>query len=118
MIPLSVWDLPEERAKKTGMARAESANHTNVRLARAVAKELCAGGRVICADDVRVALAERHPEALESDGKKRNWLGSVFQTEDFRPVGMVRSKTPGSHGNLIRTWTLVCEQSRRDTVIE
>ena len=43
-----------------------------------IAHELAQDGRAISADDVRAALAERHPDI---DGCM-NWMGSVFRGEE------------------------------------
>lgn len=96
-----VWEMPEERAKARGQARAESANYRNVQLARMMAKELAGDGRAICADDVRASMLEHFPDTVFG-----NWMGSVFKGPEWVAVGFTKSKTPGSHANLLRTWRL------------
>ena len=98
-IPLSFE--PEQRAAERGKALAASANYRNVELARQIARELCAGGREICADDVRVEMTKRFPDTVYG-----NWCGSIFKGDDFIATGFTKSKTKGSHANLLRTWTL------------
>lgn len=96
-----VWEI-EERAKEAGIKLAASAHHTDLRIAREIAKELAQGGREVCADDVRAVLAERHPDI---DGCL-NWMGGLFRGKEWHAVGFVRSSTPGSHGNRIVKWRL------------
>ncbi len=100
----AVWEVePEIKARDRGMARAESANWRNVQLAREAAKRAYSKlGRPISSDDIR----NEAPELFEyTEGPKRNWMGSVW-TEEWRSVGMTRSRAEGSHGNLLRTWVL------------
>lgn len=103
----AVWDSSpydaEERAKIRGQRRASSARHRDLALARQVAQELAQGGGEVTGDDVRRVLAERHPEALEGC---LNYLGSVWERDKWAPVGFVRSRTPGSHGNRLVQWRL------------
>ena len=93
---------PEIRAAERGKAQAGSAHWRYLQLAREVARELCAGGRVTNGDEVRAELARRWPDMLEGN---LNWLGAVW-TKEFRSVGFLRSRTPGSHGNRLLLWTL------------
>lgn len=103
----AVWELPEEKAKARGMARAASANYRNVQLAREVARDLARDGRAISMDQVREAMLLRHPEAMETEpGRKRNWLGSVWNTGEWVAVGLVKSNQAGAHRNLLRQWKL------------
>lgn len=97
----AVWDFPEERKKERGIKLAASAHHTDLRIARAIARELGADGSEVWADKVRVVLAERHP-----DIEPGNWLGALFRGKEWRPVGFVRSSTPGSHSNRLVAWKL------------
>lgn len=103
-----VWYMPDELAKKErGIKLAASAHHTDLRIAREIAKELARDGREVCADDVRAVLAERHPDI---DGNM-NWMGALFRERDswgpiWEPAGFVRSVTAGSHGNRILRWRL------------
>lgn len=102
MIPRAVWDLPEERAKERGIARAESANSRNVQLAREVARDVYLAGCVpISADDVRRRMEARFPDTVFG-----NWMGSVFRRSEWEPVGFTFSRTKGSHSNRLLTWRL------------
>ena len=84
----------EVRAAERGKARAGAAHHTDLRLAREIARELGADGSEVWADRVREVMAERWP-----DIEPGNWLGALFRGGEWRVVGFVRSKTAGSHGN-------------------
>ena len=95
-----VWEI-EEHLKERGIKLAASAHHTDLRIAREIAKELARDGREVCADDVREVLAERHP-----DIEPGNWLGALFRGKEWQAVGFVRSVTAGSHGNRILRWRL------------
>lgn len=101
MIPLAVWDI-EERAKATGIARAESANWRNVQLAREVAREAyLETGLPISADDVRRRMEARFPDTVFG-----NWMGACFKRSEWEPVGFTLSRTKGSHSNRLITWRL------------
>lgn len=103
----AVWDAApfdrEERAKARGQALSASANYRHLQLAREAALELASGGRVICADDVREALAAKFPG---EDWGRRNWMGSCFAGDQWECKGWTRSKAPGSHANPLRIWKL------------
>lgn len=101
----AVWNASplysEERAKTRGMRVAASAHHTDLRLAREIARELGRDGSEVCADDLRIALAQQHPECLQGC---LNYLGSVFKGPGWRFAGYVKSRTRGSHGNRLCSW--------------
>lgn len=90
---------PEVRAAERGIARAGAAHHTDLRLARQIARELGADGSEVWADRVREVMAERWPDITPG-----NWLGALFRGGEWEPAGLIRSKTVGSHANLLRTW--------------
>ena len=98
----AVWELPEDKAKRTGMARAASAHHTDLRIARDIARELAAGGKQVSADDVRAALAERHPDITGPF----DFMGSCFRGKEWIPIGFTKSRTPGSHSNRLLIYRL------------
>ena len=102
MMPMAVWDFPEERAKATGIARAESANWRNVQIAREIARELYLHhGAPVSADDVRVEMSSRFPDQTYG-----NWMGSVFRRSEWEPAGFTLSRTKGRHSNRLLTWRL------------
>lgn len=95
---------PEERAKVRGQRIAASAHHTDLRLAREIARDLGRDGREVCADDVRAAVLARWPDTAWG-----NWAGSIFAGREWMAVGLTRSTAEGSHANLLRTWRLKAE---------
>lgn len=104
--PLSAWDAspfePETRARDRGMRVAASAHHTDLRIARQIAREVYLSGCLpICADDVRATMLRRFP-----DTQWGNWAGSIFTGGEWTFAGYTKSTAPGSHGNLLRTWRL------------
>lgn len=56
----------------------------------------------VCADDARRIFESWDPPS--SDRLDRNFLGQLFRTGNWRKVGYTRSRTDGSHGNLIAEW--------------
>ena len=100
----AVWDI-EDRAKARGQARAAQAAPRETALAREAARRAYLKlGRPISADDIRAEA----PELFEDlpPGKKANFMGSCFAGKEWVCVGFVRSNTPGSHRNLLRSWRL------------
>lgn len=95
-------DAPESFTARRILAAFEVARGDWLQRIRRAALELyhvlC---RPISADDLR-ALMARHPH-LEPPGDNRNVMGSVFR-DGWEQVGWIRSRTPGSHGNLIALW--------------
>lgn len=104
--PLSAWDAspfePEVKARDRGMATSAAAHHTDLRIARQIAREVYLRGCIpICADDVRAEMLRRFP-----DTKWGNWAGSIFTGGAWECKGWTRSKAKGAHMNPIRLWAL------------
>lgn len=56
----------------------------------------------VCADDAREVFESWDPPS--PDRLNRNFLGQLFRDGNWRKVGHTRSRTDGSHGNLIAEW--------------
>lgn len=64
-------------------------------------------GRPLSTDDLWKMMETGDVPALPPDASS-NLLGSVFSgSDEWEPVGFIRSSREGSHGNLLRTWRLV-----------
>lgn len=98
-----VWEI-EARAAERGKALSASANYRHLQLAREAADRAYRKlGRPISSDDIRAEA----PELFEyTSDRKRNWMGAVWGRSKWIPVGRVKSTTPGSHANDLRTWIL------------
>lgn len=94
----------EEKAKKRGMKRAETAHYRDVQIARQEAWKLAQILPYVHMDDVRAYLALYHPDIIERG--IGNWAGSVFRRPEWVPVGFVQSTHKGGHRRMIRTWKL------------
>lgn len=90
----------ELRARDEALESHESNHGDRLEECRAHLRMLCRSGRPwVCADDVRPLVRE-----MTAPGESLNWVGAVFRTDEWEPVGFTRSKVEGSHGNLLRTW--------------
>lgn len=98
----AVLDYPEERKKARGINLASQAAPRESALARDAAmrawKRL---GRPISSDDIRNEAPELFADL--PPGKKANFMGSVWGKR-WVAVGVVKSRTPGSHANELKTW--------------
>lgn len=95
-------DAPESFTARRILAAYEATRGDWLTRIRRVAHELYhVLDRPISADDLREVMA-RHPE-LEPPGDSRNVMGQVFR-DGWERVGLIRSRTPGSHGNLLAEW--------------
>lgn len=94
----------ERKAKDRGMRVAASAHHTDLRLAREIARELGQDGEEVWADLVRVEMLMRFPDVAWG-----NWAGSIFTGGEWAFVGYTKSTAPGSHSHLLRLWVLKAE---------
>lgn len=87
------------QARDEGIRRVAVNNEQFLKVARAIAKQLCAERGAITMDDVRAAcdLLPLHPNA---------W-GSVFKDRAFQPTGEYRrSALVQGHGNRQMVWRL------------
>jgi len=58
----------------------------------------------VTADDARRAFESWNPP--EPEKLSRNFLGAVFKTSDWEPIGQYHSRTEGSHANRLVRWRL------------
>ncbi len=85
-------------------------NHLRARLATLYRQRLAAQGydlAYVTADDARVLL-DTDPRVPPPDRLNRNFLGSLFaRAPEWEATGeLIKSRTPGSHANLLRCWRL------------
>lgn len=95
-----VWEI-EEHLKERGIKLAASAAPRESALAKEAALRAWERlGRPISSDDIRAEA----PELFRGlpPGKRANFMGSVWDRKTWEFVGYCTSRTPGSHGNLLR----------------
>lgn len=65
------------------------------------------GSAYVTADDAR-ALLDNDPRVPPAEVLNRNFLGSLFKgSDEWESIGdFHKSRTPGSHANLLRRWRL------------
>lgn len=97
---MNVWHI-EQHAKERGQSLAASANHTDLRIARAEAKRLAGLLGTVHADDVRCSLIAGSTGVVWG-----NWAGSLFRGKEWMPAGFVKATHKGSHHRMIRLWRL------------
>ena len=85
--------------KQLGLALTEANNQALVRLARAIAKDLCAKYGSCTIDQIR--QDERIKEFTPSSP---NLWGSVFMGEEWECVGYEPSQLPSNHSRRIARW--------------
>ena len=86
--------------KQLGLALTESNNTALVKLARAVAKEICGRKGSVTMDDVRRELGDLKPSSP-------NAYGAVFHGDEWHCIGWEPSTLKSNHARFIRRWKLV-----------
>ena len=85
--------------KQMGLYQTEANNQALVRLARAIAVDLCAKYGNVTIDQIR--QDERIKEFTPSSP---NFWGSVFMGEEWECVGYEPSQLPSNHSRRIARW--------------
>ena len=85
--------------KQLGLALTESNNTALVKLARAVAKEICGRMGSVTMDEVRRELGDLKPTSP-------NAYGAVFNTDEWVCIGWEPSTLKSNHSRFIRRWKL------------
>jgi len=88
----------ELKLKNEGMSLAASANREWLERARQIARTLTSAHGEVTIDDVRARWIYSIPFG--------NWAGSVFKGGEFVCVGYQETEHKGSHGRIIKVWTL------------
>lgn len=96
-------DLPfeEEVLKLQGMNLAARRRAYSLSIAQDIAHRLGGKGDEISIEEVRLAMDE---SGISYD--PGNWMGSVFKSDEWEPVGFKPSNHKGGHCRIVRTWKL------------
>ena len=85
--------------KQLGLYRVESSNKALVRLARAIAKEICGRVGKVSMDDVR-----SDPRMAGFTPSSPNFWGSVFMEKGWRCIDRTQSTRRENHAREIKVW--------------
>jgi len=113
---------PEDAVARAVLDSLEGRYHSlleylRARMAELYRRRLAAQGydlARVTADDARHIL-DNDPRVPGSDRLNRNFIGQLFRGGAWESTGeLIKSQTPGSHGNLLRCWRLKAERTRDD----
>lgn len=94
-----------EALKEAALERLERSNSEILAACRDAMRTLARRGGAVDADDAREWLAAQ-PDGERWMERRKDWMGSLFRTQEWTPVGWKISRAKENHARPIRTWRL------------